>query len=136
MENDVYYKELSDKKLEIGQQDVLVGVLAPQLVNIPLEVQVVPADKPESPSASPPTPSPVQESPPQQLGDAPSFLEFFTSDDLVDLDQWWTPRVSGVLRTCVWMNRRSRQFRRPFLGLLGALNGNINSFRRRGGPHL
>ena len=88
MENEDYCQELSDNEIEIGQQDELVGVVAPQPVNIPLEVRVFPADNPESPSLSPPTPSPVLESPPQQLGDAPSFLRFFTSEDLIDLEQW------------------------------------------------
>ena len=86
MENEDYYEELSNNKIEIGQQDELMGVVAPQPVNILLEVQVVPAGNPESPSPSPPTPSAVLESPPQQLGDASSFMGFFISDDL-DLEQ-------------------------------------------------
>ena len=66
-----------------------MGVVVPQPVHITFEVQVVPAaEHPESPSPSPATPPPVLESPPQQLGDARSFLGFLTSDDFVDLEQW------------------------------------------------
>ena len=77
MEHEDYYKERSHNKIEIGQQEELVGAVAPQLVDIPLEVQVVPvAENPEPPSSSQTPPSPVLESPPQQLGDAPSFMGF------------------------------------------------------------
>ena len=66
-----------------------MGVVAPQPVNIPLEVVFpVVADNPESPSPSPPSPSPVLKSPPQQLGDAPSFMGLFTSDGQKDLEEW------------------------------------------------
>ena len=88
MENEDYYEELSNNEIETGQQEKLVGVAAPQPVKTRLEVQVVPADNPESPSSSPPTPSPFLECPPQQLGDASSFMVFFISDDLIDLEQW------------------------------------------------
>ena len=95
MENEDYYEVLSDQEVGVGQQEVVVGVVAPQPINIPLEVQVVPADSPESPSRSPPSspePSPAAspgpESPQPLLGDALSFIGFFTSDDLIDLEQW------------------------------------------------
>ena len=73
MENGECYEDLLDNEIEIGQQKELVVVVAPQPVNIPLEVQVVPADNPESLSPSPPTPSPVLESHPSRLGMPPVF---------------------------------------------------------------
>ena len=97
MENEDYHEELSDQEVEVGQQEVVVGVVAPQPINIPLEVQVVPADNPESPSPSPlssPEPSPAASpaaSPPAspgpgsqqpQFGDAPTFMGFFSADDI------------------------------------------------------
>ena len=84
-----YFEENSDTEVEIEHEEVVVGFVAPQPVNIPLEV-VVPgvADNPESPSPPPASPSPVLGSPPHQPGDAPSFMGFFTSDDLIDLEQW------------------------------------------------
>ena len=88
MENEDYYEELSDKKVKLGHQEEMVGIVVPQPVNTSLEVQVVPADNIESPSPSPPTPSPVLESPHQQLGDAPALWVSFTSDDLIDLEKW------------------------------------------------
>ena len=65
-----------------------MGVVAPHPKNIPLEVQVVPAENPESPSLSPPTPSPVLGSRPEQLAVATSFMGFLTGDDLIDLERW------------------------------------------------
>ena len=59
-------------------------------IEIPLEVQVAPpADNPQSPSPSPPTSSPEMLSPPQgsPVGDATSFMGFYTHDDLVELEQ-------------------------------------------------
>ena len=88
MENEDYYEELSDNEIETGQQEELVGVVAPQPVKIPSAVQVVHADNPESPSSSPPNISPALDSPPQQLGDAASFMGFFISDNSIDLEQW------------------------------------------------
>ena len=103
MENEDYFEELSDQEVEVGQQEVVVGVVAPQPINIPLEVQVVPADNPESPSPSPPSspePSPAASpaaSPPAspglgslqpQFGDAPTFMGFFSADDITELEQW------------------------------------------------
>ena len=83
-----YFEEMSDNEVEIGQQEEVVGIVAHQPMNIPLEVQVVPADNAESLSPSPPTPPPQALSPPQgsPLGDAPSFMGFFTHDDIIDLE--------------------------------------------------
>ena len=95
MENEDYYEELSDQKVEVGKQQVVVGVVAPQPNKIPLEVQVVPADNPECPSPSPllsPEPSPAASpaasppaspgpvSPQPQSGDAPTFMGFFSAE--------------------------------------------------------
>ena len=103
MENQQYeefFGENSDNELEVEHEEVVVGVVAPQPINIPLEV-VVPgvADNPESPSPSPPSspePSPAVSpaaspgpgSPQPQFGDAPSFMGFFTADDITELEQW------------------------------------------------
>ena len=54
------------------------------------EVQVAPpADNPQTPSPSPQTSSPPVPSPPQgsPVGDATSFMSFYTYDDVVDLEQ-------------------------------------------------
>ena len=83
-----HLQEVPEDEVEVGQQKEMVGIVAPQLMNIPLEVQVVHADNPESPSPSPACPSPVLGSSPQQPGDAPSFVGIFTSDDLIELKQW------------------------------------------------
>ena len=103
MENEDYYEELSDQEVEVGQQEVVVGVVAPQPINIRLEFQVVPADNPESlspspplspepsPAASPAAPlpaSPVPGSPQPQFGDAPTFMGFFSADDITELEEW------------------------------------------------
>ena len=75
--------------MEVEQDEVVVGIVAPQPVNIPLEL-VVPgvADNPESPSPPSASPSSVLGSPLHQPWDAPSFMGFFTSDDLIDLEKW------------------------------------------------
>ena len=85
-----YFEEVSDNEVELGQQEAVVGVVVPQPVNVPLEVQVVPADKPESPSPSPATPSLKVASSPQvsPFGDATSLMGFCTRDDIVELEQW------------------------------------------------
>ena len=103
MENEDYYEELSDQQVEVGQQEVVVGVVAPQPINIPSEVQVVPANNPESPSPSLPSPSqpspagspaasppasPGPGSPQPQFGDALTFMGFFSADDITELEQW------------------------------------------------
>ena len=84
-----YYEEVSDNDVE--QQEEVVGVVAPLPMEIPPEIQVArPADKPQSPSHSPQTPSPPVLSPPQgsPVGDATSFMGFYTHDDVLDLEQW------------------------------------------------
>ena len=84
-----YFEEVSDNEVELGQQEAVVGVVVPQPVNVPLEVQVVPADNPESPSPSPATPSHKVASSSQgsPFGDATSFMGFCTRDDIVELKQ-------------------------------------------------
>ena len=81
-----HFEENSDNEVENEQEEVVVGVIAPQPVKICLVV-VVPgvADNPESSSMSPPRPSPPQGSP---LEDVPSFMGFDTHDDIIDLEQW------------------------------------------------
>ena len=99
-QNEEYFEENSDNEMEVEHEEVVVNVVAPQPINIPLEV-VVPgvADNPESPSPSPPSspePSPAVSpaaspgpgSPQPQFGDAPSFMGFFTADDITELEQW------------------------------------------------
>ena len=86
------------------EEEEVAAEASPQPINIPLEVQVGPAaESPESPSpaVSPGTPSPVALSPPpvSPVGDALSFMGFYTEDDIVNLEQWavdsrgfrWTP---------------------------------------------
>ena len=84
-EYEEYFEAESDNEVEPQEE---VGVVAPMPVEIPLEVQVGPvADNPASPSPqtpSPPVPSPPQGSP---VGDATSFMGFYTHDDVVDLEQ-------------------------------------------------
>ena len=84
-----YYEEVSDNEVE--PQEEVVGVVAPMPVEIPLEVQVGPvADNPASPLPSPQTPSPPVPSPPQGslVGDATSFMGFYTHDDVVEPERW------------------------------------------------
>ena len=84
-----YYEEVSDNKVEPQEEEV--GVVALMPVEIPLEVQVGPvADNLASPSPSPQTPSPPVPSPLQvsPVGDATSFMGFYTHDDVVELEQW------------------------------------------------
>ena len=79
MEHDDYFEEVSEDEVE---------EVAPQPIGIPLEVQVGPvADNPASPSPSPQTPSPPVPSSPQgsPVGDATSFMGFYTLDDVVEL---------------------------------------------------
>ena len=133
MDDEEFYEEVSDQEVELDQQQEVVGVAVPQPVNIPLEIQVGPADNAESPPPSPDSPSPVLGSPPQQPGDAPSFMAFFTSDDLIDLEQLAVdaqslrgtpdlrleePEISPKLKT--------------ILRYTCARNGSLNLFSRRG----
>ena len=87
---DEYFEEAEEE--DIGQEEVVLAVVAPQPVNIPLEMRVGPvAGSPESPSPSPSpsTPSPRVPSLPlgSPIGDAPSFMGFYTYDN-TDLEQW------------------------------------------------
>ena len=84
-----FFEEISDNELE--QQEEVVGFVAPMPMENPLEVQVAPpADNPQSPSASPQTPSPPVPSPlrASPVGDAMSFIGFYTHDDVVKLQHW------------------------------------------------
>ena len=131
-----YFEENSDNELEVEHEEVVVNVVVPQPIDIPLEV-VVPgvAHNPESPSPSPPSspePSPAVSpaaspgpgSPQPQFGDAPSFKGFFTADDITELEHWAVaPKVSGVLQTYVWRNRRFRPTLRHSSNSCGATSG-------------
>ena len=86
MENEDFYKEVSEQETEVGQQEEVIPGVAVVAV-APLNVQVT--DNPESLSPSPPSPSPeVPSPPPSPLGDLPSFKGFYTLDDLTELVQW------------------------------------------------
>ena len=80
MEHEDYLKKCLDEVEEV----------APQAIEIPLEVQVGPvAENHSSPSPPPPSPSPEVNSPPQSpVGDSQSFMGFYTVDDLTELEQW------------------------------------------------
>ena len=83
-----YYEEITVNEVE--QQEEVVGVVAPLPMEIPLEELVAPpADNPQSLSPSLLTPSLQVPSPPQgsPVGDATSFMGFYTHDDVVDLEQ-------------------------------------------------
>ena len=83
-----FYEEISDNVVE--QQEDVVGVVAPLPVEIPLEVEVAPpADNPQSASRYPQTPSLPLSSPPQgsPMGDATSFIGFYTLNNVVELEQ-------------------------------------------------
>ena len=64
MENEDFYEEVSEQEVEFGQEEEVVGFVAPMPVNITLDVQVVPGN-PESPPPSPLSRSPKVPSPPQ-----------------------------------------------------------------------
>ena len=83
-----FYEEISDQdKVVPGVPPVavLVAVVASLNVEVP-EI----LDKSESPSPGPS--SPVSSGPPSPpaspRGDIPSFMGFYTSDDLMELEQW------------------------------------------------
>ena len=87
-----YFGE-EEEEVEFENEEVVVGAVAPQPVKTPMEVVVGPiAGSPESSSLSPlpPTPSPPVPSPPQgsPVGNATSFVGFYTHDDIVELEQW------------------------------------------------
>ena len=89
---DQYEKYFEEHQVEVGNEEVVVGVVAPQPINIPLEVVVGPvagSTESPSPSPSPRTPCPQVPSPTQgsPLGDAPSFMGFNAHEDIVDLEQ-------------------------------------------------
>ena len=78
----------SDDDFFEEEDEELAAEASPQPFNVPLEFQVGPAaESPESPSpsVSPGTASPVTVS---TLGDAVSFMGFYTEDDIVNLEQW------------------------------------------------
>jgi len=82
-----YYEEVSDQEEvvpEVHRMAVPVAVVAPLNVEVP-EIP----DNPESPSPGPSSPasSGVPSPPPSPLGDLPSFMGVYTSDDLVELEQ-------------------------------------------------
>ena len=153
MENEDYYEELSDQEVEVGQQELVVGVVAPQPINIPLEVQVVPADNPESPSPSPPSspePSPAAlraASPPAspgpgfpqpQFGDAPTFMGFFSADDITELEQkgGGCPKSPGYSRLTTGGTGDFGQLQDIPKIRMGAPVGAEVYSASRGGPHL
>ena len=88
-----FFEEEEKKVAEDVGVDVVLGEASPQPINNPLEVQVRPAaESPESSSlsVSPGTPSSVALSPPPvpPVGDALSFMGFYTENDIVNLEQW------------------------------------------------
>ena len=98
MDHEGLFLEVSEDKLEVGQQGEVVGVVAPMPIEIPLEVQVAPpADNTQSPSPSSPTPLPEMPSPPPSpVGDLPSFMGFYTTYDVTNLEQ--SAVDSGIAR--------------------------------------
>ena len=81
MEHEDYFEAVSEDEVE---------EVAPQPIEIQLEVQVGPvAENPASPSPPPPSQSPEVPSPPQSpVGDLPLFMGFYTLDDLTEFEQW------------------------------------------------
>ena len=84
---DDYYEEVSDKEEvvpEVPPVAVSVAVVAPLNVEVPEF-----PDNPESPSPGPsfPASSGGPSPPPSPPGDLPSFMGFYTADDLVELKQ-------------------------------------------------
>ena len=78
-----YYEEVSDHEEVPDVQLVAVAVVAVA----PLNVEV--PENPESPPPLPSSPSPelpsLRASP---VGDLPSFMGFYTADDLIELVRW------------------------------------------------
>ena len=89
MDHEDFFEDVSEGEVEVGQQEEVVGLVAPMLIEIPSEVQVAPpVDNPQSPSSSPPTASPEVPSPPPSLvGDFPTLVVFYTTDDVTNLEQ-------------------------------------------------
>ena len=82
---DDFHEEVSDQKEEAPvDPPVPVAAVAPLNVKV-LEIR----DIPESPSPEPsPAASPPGSPPALPLGDLPSFIGFYTSGDLTELEQW------------------------------------------------
>ena len=80
---------MSEDELEVGQQEEVVGVVAPMPDESLFEVLVAPpSDNPQSPSPSPPTLSAeVPSPPPSPVGDLLSLTGFYTTDDFTNLEQ-------------------------------------------------
>ena len=87
MENEDYYEEVCDQEEEVP---VVPPAVVPVVAVAPLNVEVPEIlDNPESPSPEPsPAASPPGSPPPLPLGDLPSFMGFYTLDDIADLEQW------------------------------------------------
>ena len=126
-----YFEDNSDNEVEIEHEEFVVGVVAPQPVNIPLDV-VFPsvADNPESPAPSLPSLSPELEAPLKFMGfSLPTIVLNWNSGR-------WMPRVSGLFQTYVWRNRRYQgTLERPKI-FMGAPMGAQCHSTGRGGPHL
>ena len=79
---DDLYEEVSDQ-----EEEAPVDPPVPVAAVAPLNVEV--SEIPESPSTEPsPAASPPGSPPALQLRDLPSFMGFYTSDDLTELEQW------------------------------------------------
>ena len=104
MDHEDFFEEISEDEVEVEQQEEVVGIVAPLPAAILLEVQLAPpADNPQSPSVSPQTPSPQVLSPPQgaTVGDATSFMGFYTHDDVVDLEQWTVDLMAAQINPAI-----------------------------------
>ena len=81
---DDFYEEVSDQEEAPVDPPVPVAAVAPLNVEVP-EIP----DNPDSPSPEPsPAASPPGSPPALPLGDLPSFMGFYTFDDLTQLEQW------------------------------------------------
>ena len=86
MEDEEFYDEISDQE----EVPVVPPAVVPVVAVAPLNVEVpeIP-DNPESTSPEPsPAASPPGSPPPLPLWDLPSFMGFYTLDDIADLEQW------------------------------------------------
>ena len=78
-----YYEEVSDREEvvpEVPPVAALLAVVAPLNVELP--------EIPDNPGSPSPASSGVPSSPPSPLGELPSFMGFYTFDNLVELEQW------------------------------------------------